>query len=208
MSKGLIGRKLGMTGVYTSEGHYVPVTVVQVGPCVVTQIKTLASDGYDALQLGFGSKKAHRINRPLRGHLAKSGGPEVAVLREFAAESPDSFDLGQELSVELFAVGERVDVSGTSKGRGFQGVIKRHGFARGRETHGSHDHREPGSIGCSAWPSKVIKGKKLPGQHGNSRRTVKNLQIVDIRPEQHLIMLRGAVPGARQGLVTIHKPTF
>ena len=208
MSRGLLGKKLGMTGLFTSEGRYVPATVIEAGPCVVTQIKTEATDGYNALQLGFGPKKAQRVNKPLQGHFKKSGDNCFRYLREFSVENPDDYNLGQELTVEMFKVGDRVDVVGTTKGRGFSGVIKRYGFHRGPMTHGSRNIRRPGSIGCSAWPAKVIKGKKMPGQYGNDRKTIRNLEIVDIRPSDNVILVRGAVPGAESGLVTVNKPKF
>jgi len=206
MYKGMMGKKLGMTGLFTPQGRYVPVTVIEVGPCVVTQIKTVATDGYNALQLGFEEKKAARSNRPMRGHFKKSGDKCFRHVKEFAVENPEDYNLGQEVGLDLFAVGERVDVVGTSKGRGFAGVIRRHGFHGGRKTHGSKSHRIPGSIGSSAWPSRVIKGKKLPGHAGVARRTLRNLEIVDIRPEDNLIMVKGAVPGPKSALVTIQKP--
>lgn len=208
MCKGLIGKKLGMSSVFSAEGKFVPVTVLQVGPCVVTQIKTKAVDGYDALQLGFGDKKAKKITKPIKGHLAKSGEGLFDSLKEFAVDDPSAYELGQAMGTDLFKVGERIDVTATTKGRGFAGVIKRHGFARGRMTHGSHSVREPGSIGCSAWPAKVFRGKKMPGQYGNSRKTVRNLRIVEIRPEENLILIKGAVPGSRSGLVAINKLKF
>jgi large subunit ribosomal protein L3 len=195
-----------MTSVFTGEGRYVPVTVVQAGPCVVTQIKSEATDGYNALQLGFGEKKASRTNRPRKGHFKKSGDRCFSVLREVPVDNPADFNLGQTISADLFTVGEKVDVTGTTKGRGFAGVIKRHGFHGGKKTHGSHSHRIPGSVGCSATPSKVIKGKKLPGQYGNVRNTTQNLEVVDVREEENLILIKGAVPGSRSGLVVIRKP--
>lgn len=207
-SKGLIGKKLGMTSVFTPDGRYLPVTVVQVGPCVVTQIKTKERDGYNALQLGFGEKKASRTTKPLKGHFQKSGGHHFAFLKEVGVDDPEAYELGQTIGLDLFEVGERVDVIGTTKGRGFSGVMKRHGFGGGRKTHGSKCHRVPGSIGCSAWPSKVIKGKKLPGQYGVERKTARNLEIVDIRPEENLILIKGPVPGHRQALVTLNKLKF
>ena len=195
-----------MIGVFSpEEGNYVPATVVMVGPCVVTQIKTEPSDGYNALQLGFGEKKKKRINKPLAGHLRKSGDRSVAFLREVSVDNPGDFEIGQTITLEMFKVGEHVDVTGTSKGRGFSGVIKRHGFHGGKKTHGSHSHRIPGSIGCSAWPAKVIKGKKLPGHYGNERKTVKNLEIVDIRPAENIVLFKGAIPGPRSGLIAIRK---
>jgi large subunit ribosomal protein L3 len=204
----MIGKKLGMTGLFTNDGQYFPVTVVQVGPCVVTQIKTIETDGYNALQLGFGKRKASRTTKPLQGHMAKSGDNLFALLKEVAVEDPENYSVGQAITLDMFKVGERVDVIGTSKGRGFSGVIKRHGFSGGRMTHGSHSKRTPGSIGCSAWPSKVIKGKKLPGQYGVERKTIRNLEIVDIRPDQNLILIKGALPGAKSGIVTLQKGIF
>jgi large subunit ribosomal protein L3 len=197
-----------MTGFFTSEGRYFPVTVIEAGPCVVTQIKTRASDGYDALQLGFGEKRKSRVNKPLQGHFKKSGDLCFQYLREFVVDNPEEYSLGQEITVDMFKVGDHVDVVGTTKGRGFAGVIKRYGFHRGPMTHGSRNVRRPGSIGCSAWPAKVIKGKKMPGQYGNDRKTIRNLEIVDIRPEDNVILIKGAVPGAESGLMAVNKPKF
>jgi len=208
MSKALIGKKLGMTSVFTPDGYYIPVTVIQAGPCVVTQIKTEASDGYNALQLGFESKKVNKTSKPLLGHFEKSGGNCFQRLREVEVEDPSAFSLGQSLGSDLFKIGERVDVVGTTKGRGFSGVIKRHGFGGGRATHGGKCHRIPGSIGTSAWPSRVMKGKKMPGRYGTDRQTMRNLEIIDIRPEDNLILVKGAVPGHRQALVMIQKLKF
>jgi len=197
-----------MTGLFSTEGEYMPVTVVQVGPCVVTQIKTIATDGYNALQLGFGEKKESRINKPMEGHFKKSGETRFAILREVPVDDPGEYSLGQTISLDVFKIGERVDVIGTTKGRGFAGVVKRHGFHGGKKTHGSHSHRIPGSIGCSATPAKVIKGKKMPGQYGNERKTARNLKIVDIRPEENLMMIKGALPGSASGVVSIKKLKF
>ena len=208
MCKGLMGKKLGMSGLFAPEGNYMPVTIVEAGPCVITQIKTVATDGYNALQLGFGEKKISRTNKPEKGHFKKSGKSSFSFLREFHADNPEEYSLGQTLTLDLFKIGERVDVVGTTKGRGFTGVIKRHGFHGGRKTHGSKSHRIPGSIGCSAWPAKVIKGKKMPGRYGNSQKTVRNLEIVDIRPDENLIMLKGALPGYKSGIVAINKVKF
>jgi large subunit ribosomal protein L3 len=207
MCKGLIGKKLGMTSLFTPEGAFIPVTVIELGPCVVTQVKTEAMDGYNAVQLGFGNKKASRINRPLEGHLKKSGG-QFAVLKEFPIDTAESYEVGQTVALDLFEVGEKVDIVGTTKGRGFSGVTKRHGFRLGRKTHGSKSYRIPGSVGCSAWPAKIIRGKKMPGQYGHHRKTARNLEIVDIRPEENLVMVRGAVPGHRNGLVMVNKLKF
>jgi len=208
MCKGLIGKKLGMTRQFSTEGKSVPVTVVEVGPCVVTQVKTADSDGYNALQLGFGEKSKTRINKPRKGHLDKSGRSNYAVVREVPVDDPESYSLGQTLTTDLFSVGERVEIVGVSKGRGFSGVMKRHGFSGGKKTHGSHSHRIPGSIGCSAWPAKVIRGKRMPGNYGNDQRTLKNVVIFDIRPEDNLILLKGPVPGAKSGHITIRKPKY
>ncbi|MGD8834561.1 MAG: 50S ribosomal protein L3 [Desulfobacteraceae bacterium] len=207
-SKGLIGKKLGMTSVFTPDGRYLPVTVVLAGPCVVTQIKTVESDGYNALQLGFGEKKASRTTKPLQGHFQKSGGKNFASVKEVGVDNPTDYEVGQTIGPDLFEVGERVDVIGTTKGRGFAGVMKRHGFAGGRKTHGCKSHRVPGSIGCSAWPSKVIKGKKMPGHYGVDRKTTRNLEIVDIRPDENLILVKGAIPGHRQAMVILNKLKF
>jgi large subunit ribosomal protein L3 len=205
MSRGLIGKKLGMTSIFTADGQYIPVTVILAGPCVVTQIKTEASDGYNALQLGFAEKRASRTNKPDQGHFKKSGDLCFYFVREVAVEDPSAYTLGQNLGPDLFNVGEKVDVIGTSKGRGFAGVVKRHKFGGGRKTHGGKCYRIPGSIGSSAWPSKVIKGKKLPGHYGTDRKTIRNIEIVDVRPEENLILVKGAVPGSRDGMVMIKK---
>ncbi len=208
MHRGLLGRKLGMSNLFSPEGLQVPVTLLEVGPCVVTQVKTQATDGYNALQVGFLEKREKRINKPLQGHFKKSGGQACAFVREIPVDDPSEYTLGQTLAVDMFQVGEFVDISGISKGRGFSGVIKRWGFSGGRATHGSMFHRAPGSVGASATPSKIIKGRKMPGHYGNRRVTVRNLKIVDIRPEQHLMIVKGAVPGCRSGLVEVRKPKF
>ncbi len=196
-----------MTSLFTPEGQYVPVTVIQLGPCVVTQVKSENTDGYNAIQLGFGTKKSSRINKPLEGHYKKSGG-EYAVVREVAVDSAADYEIGQTVALDLFEIGEKVDVVGTTKGRGFSGVTKRHGFHLGRKTHGSKSYRIPGSVGCSAWPAKIIRGKKMPGHYGNSRKTIRNLEIVDIRPDQNLVLIKGAVPGHRDALVMVNKLKF
>lgn len=197
-----------MTSIFAPDGSFVPVTVIQAGPCVVTQIKTKATDGYDALQIGFGDKKEKHTPKPIKGHLEKSGGKTFRFLKEFSVENPSEYELGQEITLDLFNTGESIEVTGTSKGRGFSGVMKRHGFAGGRKTHGSRCHRIPGSVGCSAWPARIVKGKKMPGQYGVDRKTVRNLVIVAIRPEDNLILVKGAVPGAKNGLIEIKKPKF
>lgn len=208
MCKGLIAKKLGMTRIFNQDGNSIPVTVVQAGPCVVTQIKTVETDGYNALQVAFGLKKEQRVNKPMKGHFAKAGVPCFSVVKEFAVEDPSQFTLGQEVTVDLFKVGDLVDVVGTTQGKGFAGTIKRHGFHRGPVTHGSHNVRAPGSVGCSAWPSRVVKGKKMPGHMGVDRKTVRNLQIVDIRPEENLLLIKGAVPGHKTGILEIKKRKY
>jgi large subunit ribosomal protein L3 len=207
MCKGLIGKKLGMTSLFTPEGQYIPVTVIELGPCVVTQVKSEKTDGYDAIQLGFGTKKASRINKPLEGHYQKSGG-QYSVLKEVAVDVSAEYEVGQTVALDIFSVGEKVDIVGTTKGRGFAGVTKRHGFHLGRKTHGSKSYRIPGSVGCSAYPAKIIRGKKMPGQYGNHRKTARNLEIVDIRPDENLLMVKGAVPGHRDALVMVNKLKF
>ncbi|MGD9308678.1 MAG: 50S ribosomal protein L3 [Desulfosarcina sp.] len=208
MCKGLVGKKLGMTSVFGPNGKYIPVTVLQVGPCVVTQIKKGETDGYSALQLGFGLKKEKKTTKPLQGHFKKAGKGFFSSLKEVGVENPNDYSLGQTIGPEIFAVGEKVNVTGITKGRGFSGVMKRHGFAGGRMTHGCKNHRVPGSIGCSATPAKVIKGKRMPGQYGGETKTVRNLEIVDIRPDENLILLKGPLPGCRSGIVTINKVLF
>jgi large subunit ribosomal protein L3 len=205
MCKGILGRKLGMTGMFSNDGRYIPITVVEAGPCVVTQIKTVATDGYDALQLGFMEKKPGKVNKPMTGHFKKSGGKGFRYVGEFSVDDPQGYSLGQIVSPQLFSVGERINVTGITKGRGFSGVVRRHGFGGGRKTHGGHCHRLPGSIGCSAWPSRVTKGKKMPGRFGNTRNTTRRLEIFDIREEENLILIKGAVPGSKNGLVQIRK---
>jgi len=206
MCKGLMGKKLGMTGLFAADGRVIPVTVIQAGPCVVTQIKTQATDGYNALQLGFEEVKVRHVTQPLQGHFRKSGEACFRHLQEFAVDHPEAYTLGQRITLEIFAVGERVDVSGTTKGRGFAGVIKKEGFSGGRTTHGSKCHRIPGSIGSSAWPSRVFKGKGMPGHYGADRQTMQNIEIVDIRADDHILLVRGAVPGPASGMVAIKKP--
>ena len=205
MLDGLIGKKVGMARLFLSGGEVVPVTAIQTGPCVVVQTKSAAKEGYEALQLGFGAKKPKSVNKPMAGHVKKAGAGPFAVLREFRVDDSSQYQSGQSIDVGLFKIGDRVDVIGTTKGRGFQGVIKRHGFAGGKQTHGCTSHRVPGSIGTSATPSRVVKGKKMPGQYGNARRTIKNLIVIDVRPEENLLVVRGAVPGANGGVVTVRR---
>ena len=205
MSKGLMGKKLGMTGLFAPDGRYVPVTVIEAGPCVVTQIKTTATDGYNALQLGFSEVKAKRVTKPRQGHFRKSGETFFRHVQEFPVDNPEAYSLGQKITLEIFSVGERVDVCGTTKGRGFAGVMKKEGFSGGPKTHGSKCHRIPGSIGTSAWPSRVFKGRGMPGHYGVDHQTMQNIEIVDIRPEENILMVKGAVPGPATGLVSVKK---
>ncbi|MBN2397777.1 MAG: 50S ribosomal protein L3 [Deltaproteobacteria bacterium] len=203
MKKGLIGKKLGMTHIFWDDGSVIPVTAIEAGPCVVLQKKTGDTDGYDAVQLGFDRVKEKAVTKPLRGHFKKADKGCFRILREFRLESPDEYEVGSELKADIFQVGDYVDVVGTTKGRGFAGVVKRHGFKGGRATHGSMFHRAPGSIGSSAWPSRVFKGKKLPGHMGNRRQTVQNLMVVGVRPERNLILVKGSVPSSTNGIVLI-----
>lgn len=201
---GILGRKLGMTRVYNEVGRSIPVTVIEAGPCTVLQKKTIDNEGYNAIQVGFLEKKASRVNKPEAGHFKRSGSSGFYHVSEFRVKDPAAYELGQQVTVkELLNIGDNVDVSSKSKGRGFQGVVKRHGFAGGRSTHGSMFHRAPGSIGSSAWPSRVVKGKKLPGRMGNTLVTQKNLKVVDIREDEHILLVKGAVAGAKNGLIKI-----
>ncbi|MFS8637564.1 MAG: 50S ribosomal protein L3 [Gemmatimonadota bacterium] len=203
---GIIGRKLGMTQIFDDTGAVVPVTVIEAGPCPVVQVKTEEKDGYRAIQLGWGAKKEKRATRAERGHAAKAGLDFVPrTLREFKIGADEQYEVGQQLTVEQFEVGSRVKVTGTTKGRGFQGVVKRHGFAGRPGSHGHPKARNPGTLGPGTNPSRVIKGKKLPGHMGDTRHTVRNLKVVRVDAERNLIFLRGAVPGSRNSLVEIRK---
>ena len=201
----LIGKKLGMSQLFSPEGEATPVTVIQVGPCTITQIKSVENDGYNALQLAFGEKKPQGTTKPLLGHFKRCGKGPFNVIKEVKVDEVEDFELGQEISADIFQVGELVHVMGRSKGKGFAGTIKRWNFSRGPMSHGGMNKRPPGSIGCSAFPSRVIKGRKMPGQMGNRRVSVKGLKIVDVRPEENIILVKGAVPGARNGVVLIIK---
>ncbi len=195
-----------MTRVYDEVGQAVPVTVIEAGPCKILQVKTEATDGYSAIQVGFGDKKASRVNKAVSGHLKKSNSDGFYFIREFRIEDDSVYEVGQEVSLDtVMKVGDKVDVQGTSKGRGFQGVIKRHGFSGGGAGHGSMFHRAPGSIGCSATPARVVKGKKMPGRMGNDTVLRKNVIIVDIRSEENVVLLKGPLPGAKNGLLKIFK---
>lgn len=202
---GLIGKKIGMTQFYNAEGNLIPVTVVETGPCVVVQKKQAARDGYNALQVGFGAKKAQRLNKAEQGHMGKAGKGAFAVLKEFRVDDPGSYEVGQEIKAgDLFKVGDRIDVSGISKGHGFSGVIKRWSFGGFPGSHGTHEYfRHGGSIGNRSYPGRVRKGKKMAGHWGNERISTQNLEVVEIRPEENLLLLRGAVPGAKRGVVIL-----
>lgn len=203
---GILGKKLGMTQLFAEDGKIVPVTVVEAGPCLVVQRKTEEVDGYEAVQIGLVEQPAPRkLNQPRRGHLDKAGAPPMRRLMEFPVDGDEDPQPGDEIKVSILEPDQYVDVIGTSKGKGFQGVVKRYGFGGGRATHGSMFHRAPGSIGQSAWPSRVIKGKRLPGQMGNTRVTVKNLLVVKVDEEKNLVYLRGAVPGANNSYVALQR---
>jgi large subunit ribosomal protein L3 len=202
MEKGILGRKIGMTQVFLPDGAAVPVTVIEAGPCVVVQKKTPAVDGYSAIQVGFGSKREKNFNKPLKGHFARSGVKERRFLKELRLNDITPYEVGQEIKADIFTPGDRCDVTGISKGRGFAGGIKRHGFKRGPMSHGSKYHRRPGSLGAKG-PARVFKGRKLPGHYGAERVTVQNLKVVQVDAAKNLLVLKGAVPGVRQGLLLI-----
>jgi large subunit ribosomal protein L3 len=202
---GMLGKKIGMTRVYSEQGQAIPVTVIEAGPCVVLQKKTESNEGYNAIQVGFGPKKETRMNKPQAGHCKAAGKGGFYHIKEFRITDPEAYELGQEIQLaELIKIGDEVHISGKSKGRGFQGVIKRYGFKGGNKTHGSMFHRRPGSIGCSAWPSRVIKGKKMPGRMGNELLTKKNLTVIDVRADENIMLVKGSVPGAKEGLLQIY----
>jgi large subunit ribosomal protein L3 len=203
MCNTILGKKLGMTQVWSQDDRLIPVTVIQAGPCVVTQIKTADKEGYNAIQIGYGAIKAKKVNRPIRGHFDKAGVEPTKVLREVHVEEASAYELGQQVTVEGFAEAKKVDVTGISKGKGFAGVIKRHNFSGGPGGHGAHFHRAPGSIGQCATPSRVFKGLKLPGHMGTDRVTVRNLEVIRIDNEQNLLLVKGAVPGGKGALVSV-----
>ena len=204
--RGLIGKKIGMTQVFSDGGQSVPVTVVEAGPCVVTQVKTKATDGYDAVQVGYGERKRKHSNKALEGHFVKAGTDVKRFLAEFVPVPDYDYQAGQEFGVSLFKEGEHVDVAGTTKGKGFSGVMKRHGFGGGPKTHGQREHpRSAGSIGQASDPSRVFKGMKMAGQYGNKRITVRNLEVVSIDKEKNHLLLKGAIPGANNGIIYITK---
>ncbi len=205
MVQGILGKKIGMTRLFVEEGRSVPVTLIEVGPCQVVQVKPETAGQRGALQLGYQLSKKKAVNKPRAGYFKKQGLEPFVHLKEFSADSEPPYQIGDEIRVDIFAIGERVKVQGVSKGKGFAGVVKRWGFAGGKATHGCTSHAVPGSIGSSAYPSRVIKGKKMPGHLGHRQVTVKNLSVVDIRPELNLIIIKGAIPGARNSMVAVYK---
>ncbi|WP_027625077.1 50S ribosomal protein L3 [Clostridium lundense] len=203
MKKAIIGKKLGMTQIFDENNRVVPVTVIEAGPCVVVQKKTTEKDGYEAIQIGFGTIKEKLVNKPLKGHFAKAGVEFKRMLKEFKLENSNEYQVGQEIKVDMFQLGEKVDVSGVSKGKGFQGTIKRWNGHRGPMTHGSKFHRAVGSMGGSSDPSRTFKNKKMPGHMGNVNTTVLNLEVAKVIAEKNLILIKGGVPGPNKGFVVI-----
>ena len=205
MNKGLIGKKLGMTQIFDEQGKVIPVTVIEAGPCVVAQVKTVETDGYNAIQLGFGDVKESKINKPEKGHFAKSKLTPKKHLREFRLDSVENINVGDELKADTFTAGDQLDIQGTSKGKGFQGVIKRHGQSRGPMGHGSMYHRRPGSMGPTSTPGRVFKGKNLPGHMGVEKGTIQNLEVVRVDLDKNAILVKGSVPGNKGSILKIRK---
>ena len=203
MKKAILATKVGMTQIFNDEGVLIPVTVLQAGPCVVTQVKTQENDGYEAVQVGFADKREKLVNKPEKGQFDKAGVSCKRYVREFKFENAAEYELGQEIKADIFAAGDHIDATAISKGKGLQGAIKRHGQSRGPMAHGSKYHRHAGSNGACSDPSKVFKGKKMPGQMGNKQITVQNLEIVRVDAENNLLLVKGAVPGPKKSLVTI-----
>ncbi|MDO8886062.1 50S ribosomal protein L3 [Candidatus Oleimmundimicrobium sp.] len=203
MSKGILGIKIGMTQIFNQDGRVIPATVIEAGPCVVTQMKSCDKDGYNAVQIGCGDIKENKVNKPLKGHFDKSKVGYKRYLAELRLDKNESFELGQSITVDIFSEGEKTDVVGISKGKGFAGVVKRWGFGGGPASHGSHFHRSTGSIGMCATPSRVLKGRKFPGRMGGKRVTTQNLEVVKVDKERNLLLLKGSVPGANGDLVLI-----
>lgn len=205
LMNGILAKKIGMTQVFEESGNLVPVTVLQAGPMVVVQKKTVETDGYNAIAVGFGEINEKNVNKPRKGQFKKANASYKRYLREFKVEDVEKYNLGDEITVEIMDGVEFVDVIGTSKGKGTQGVIKRHGFGRGRESHGSKFHRMPGGMGAATWPGKVFKGHRMMGRMGNERVTVQNLKVVKVDKENGIILIKGAVPGPKKGLITVRK---
>ncbi len=201
-TQAILGIKIGMSQIFDNEGKAIPVTIVEAGPCKVLQKKNLQTDGYHAIQVGFGDIKESKVNKPAKGHFQKANLKPLRHIKEFLVDDADAYEVGQEIKVDIFAAGNKVDVAGTSKGKGFAGGVKRHNFARGSMGHGSKYHRRPGSLGAKG-PARVFKGRKLPGRLGGERVTVQGLEIAKIYPERNLILIKGSIPGPRRGLVMI-----
>ncbi|MDO5725693.1 MAG: 50S ribosomal protein L3 [Tissierellia bacterium] len=201
--KSVFGRKVGMTQVFDDTGVLIPVSVIQCEPMTVVQKKTVESHGYNAIQVGFGEVKERRVNKPTKGHFDKAGVDYKRYLREIRVEDPEEYNIGDEIKADVFEAGQFVDVVGTSKGKGTLGVVARHGFGRGRETHGSKFHRMPGGLSASAYPGRVFKGKRMAGKTGHDRVTVQNLSVVRVIPDQNLILVKGAIPGPKKGLIQV-----
>jgi large subunit ribosomal protein L3 len=203
MKKAILGTKLGMTQIFNEDGKVVPVTVVEAGPCSVLQLKNVENDGYNAVKVGFQNLREKLVNKPMKGQFAKAGSPLKRFVREFRMEDISQFEVGAEIKADIFAAGEKIDVSGVTKGKGFAGVIKKWNFSRGPETHGSKFHRAVGSMGASSSPSKTWKNKKMPGHMGHVNRTILNLEVVRVMPEKNIILIKGGIPGPNKGLVVI-----
>ena len=203
MKKAILATKVGMTQIFNEDGVLTPVTVLQAGPCVVTQVKTVENDGYSAVQVGFGEKREKLVNKPLKGQFDKAGVSYKRFLREFKFDNAEEYQLGQEIKADIFAAGDKIDATATSKGKGFQGAIKRHGQSRGPMAHGSKFHRHAGSNGACSDPSRVFKGKGMPGQMGNKKVTIQNLEVVRVDVENNVILVKGCVPGPKKSLITI-----
>ena len=203
MKKAILATKVGITQIFDESGALIPVTVLQAGPCVVTQVKTVDNDGYSAVQVGFCDKREKLVNKPLKGHFDKAGVSYKRYLKEFKFEDAESYALGQEIKADIFAAGDKIDATAISKGKGFQGAIKRHGQSRGPMAHGSKYHRHAGSNGACSDPSKVFKGKRMPGQMGNKKVTIQNLEVVRVDAENNLLLVKGAVPGPKKSMITI-----
>ena len=203
MKKAILATKIGMTQIFNEDGVLTPVTVLQAGPCVVTQVKTVANDGYSAVQVGFGEIREVLVNKPSKGHFAKAGVENKRYLKEFKFDNAEEYQVGQEIKADIFAAGDKIDATATSKGKGFQGAIKRHGQSRGPMGHGSKFHRHAGSNGACSDPSKVFKGKKMPGQMGNVQVTIQNLEVVRVDAENNVILVKGAVPGHKKSMVVL-----
>lgn len=203
MKKAIIGKKVGMTQIFDENGRVIPVTVVEAGPCVVVQKKTVETDGYDAIQVGFGELREKLVNKPRKGHFAKAGVSLRRTLKEFRMEDVANYNVGDEIKVDTFEIGDKVDVSGVSKGKGFQGTIKRWNASRGPMSHGSKFHRAPGSMGVASDPSRTFKNKRMPGHMGAKNTTVLNLEVVKIMPEKNIILIKGGIPGPNKGTVVI-----